>query len=78
MEDTIMTNYAYNFAVIDVVTKMCIQVITDTADIGDYAPDGEMYIDIPTYNEEYLFKYYNEADGKFYYDDTFTQEFIPA
>lgn len=70
-------NYAYNFAIIDRATTMCIEVRTSTRDESGSSDDVELYVLVPTYNEEYLLKYYNEADGKFYYDPEFTQEFIP-
>lgn len=70
-------NYAYNVAIIDRASTMCVEVRTSTLDQSDCSTDTELYVSIPTYNEEYLFKYYNEADGKFYWDPEFTQEFIP-
>ena len=55
-------NYAYNYAEIDLITRMCIGVHTTTA------PDGatEEFIPIPVYDEEYLFKYY--INGNWYED----------
>ena len=55
-------NYAYNFAHID-STNMCDEIRT-TTDItqGNY-PD---WIEIPVYDEEYLFKYY--INGNWYED----------
>lgn len=70
-------NYQYNVAIIDRETTMCVEVRTGTADMSGSSTETELYVSIPAYNEEYLFKYYNEADGKFYYDPEFTQEFIP-
>ena len=55
-------NYAYNYAEIDPVTNMCISVQTTTA-TGTLA---ENWIEIPVYDEEYLFKYY--IDGAWYED----------
>ena len=56
-------NYAYNFAVIDPDTNMCIgiQTVTDP-EHGDQ--DG--LVSIPVYDEEYLFKYY--INGNWYED----------
>ena len=70
-------NYQYNVAIIDRATMMCIEVRTGTSDMSGSSTETELYVSIPEYNEEYLLKYYNEADGKFYYDAEFTQEFIP-
>ena len=72
-----MLNYAYNYASIDIATKMCIQVITDTNDLSNSVPAGEMYIPIPEYSEEYLLKYYDESTGKWYYDAEMTNEWTP-
>ena len=57
------TNYAYNFAEIDPVTKMCVGVITTSS-----PEQGEMenYVEIPVYDPEYCFKYY--IDGNWYED----------
>lgn len=54
--------YAYNYAQIDPVTKMCINVCTTTS--NDY--DSENWVEIPVYDQEYLFKYY--IDGEWYED----------
>ena len=62
--------YAYVYAVIDLDTGMCFMVedTTNYMDPVEY-PD---YIEIPEYNEEYLMKYYNRADGNWYTDPEFT------
>lgn len=67
-------NYAYAYAVIDPVDNMCIEVIDTTVKYED----DPNYIDIGTYNGEYLFKYYNRENGKWYTDAAFTNEWIPA
>jgi hypothetical protein len=72
-----MTNYQYNYAIIERTSKMCMEVRTSSHDQSDSSNDEWIFVTIESYNEEYLFKYYNEADGKFYWDDAFTQEFIP-
>lgn len=56
-------NYAYNFAVIDPATNMCIHVLT-TSD----AEEGTMpnRVEIPVYDPEYLMKYY--INGNWYED----------
>ena len=56
-------NYAYNYAIIDTNTGMCIQVETSTE--PDKA-DGIGCIEIPVYDQEYLLKYY--IDGNWYED----------
>lgn len=71
-----MLNYYYNFASIDIATNMCIEVMTDTQDLTGSAPEGEVYVAIPVYSEEYLLKYYDFDTGKWYYDAEMTQEFI--
>lgn len=69
-------NYAYNFAIIDRASTMCVEVRSSTRDESGSSTDTELYVLVPVYDEEYLFKYYNEADGKFYYDPEYTQEYI--
>ena len=68
--------YAYNYAVIDPVDNMCVQVLTRTSEI-DLTTNPD-YIEIPTYNEEYLFKYYSYDTQKWYEDAEFTIEWIPS
>lgn len=65
--------YANHYAQID-ETGYCYGV-TDTT--YDYS-DEEGYVAIPSYNDDYLEKYYNVADGKWYYDAEFTNEWIPT
>ena len=57
---------------------MCMEVRTCTDDESESSNENTLYVPIPEYSEEYLLKYYNEADGKFYYDAEFTQEFVLA
>lgn len=55
-------NYAYNYAVIDLATGMCIGVQSTTVDCS-----GEPgFVEIPVYDEEYCFKYY--INGNWYED----------
>lgn len=56
-------NYAYNFAVIDPNTNMCIQVMTTTD-----AEEADMpnRVELPVCDPEYLFKYY--INGNWYED----------
>lgn len=67
-------NYAYYYAQIDLNTNMCINVQDTTVDCSGSAD----MIPLPVLDPEYLFKYYNWDDGKFYYDATYTQEFVSA
>ena len=67
-------NYQYLYAVIDPsLGDMCVGVQDTTQETSD--PN---FIPIPYDNGEYLFKYYNRADGKWYYDAEFTNEWIPT
>lgn len=68
--------YAYSYAVIDPVDNMCIQVMTRTTGI-DTTANPEV-IPIPAYNEEYICKYYNRENGKWYEDAVFTIEWTTS
>lgn len=66
-------HYAYHYAKID-ETGWCYEVIDTTRNY-----DGvEGYIAVPTSSDDYLLKYYNVANGKWYYDAAFTNEWTPA
>ena len=52
-------NYAYNYAQIDPTDNMCIGVCTTSVERTDL-------VEIPVYDEEYLFKYY--INGNWYED----------
>lgn len=66
--------YQYAYAVISPeMGDMCYEVLDTTV---EYADDPN-YIDIGTYNGNYLFKYYNRSNGKWYIDAGFTTEWIP-
>ena len=55
-------NYAYNYAVLDLETNMCVGVQSTTSPVvGD-----PCFIEIPVYDEEYGFKYY--INGAWYED----------
>lgn len=69
------TRLAYNYAIVDRTTKMCIEVRTSSA--PNISSDTELYIEIPTYNDAYLLKYYDESTGKWYYDSAMNNEWIP-
>lgn len=69
----IQPRLAYNYALID-ETGFCYEVCSTSRNC-----DGmEGYISIPEYNPDYMEKYYNVADGKWYLDDTFSTEWTPA
>lgn len=64
---------AYNYARID-ETGWCYEVLSTAK-----SHEGETgYIAISAYNVDYMDKYYNVADGKWYEDAAFTIEWIPA
>lgn len=66
-------NYAYNYAYIDPETNMCMEVRSSTSNAqGNY----ENWVEIPVCDEDYVFKYYNWDNGKFYYDEAYTEEYI--
>lgn len=56
-------NYAYNLVIIDPNTNMCIQVMTTSDPEEANLPNR---VEIPVYDEEYLFKYY--INGAWYED----------
>jgi hypothetical protein len=62
------TNYAYYYARI-LESGKCVEVIDDTVYIDE--PD---HIRIPEPSMVYLLKYYNRANGKWYYDAEFQNE----
>ena len=68
--------YAYNYALIDPTDNMCIEVCTRTNPI-DTTVYTE-YVELDAYIEDYLFKYYNRSNGKWYEDAEFTIEWIPS
>ena len=55
-------NYAYNYAVIDVNTGMCIGVQT----MSEIVTDDPRYVEIPVYDTNYMLKYY--LNGAWYED----------
>lgn len=66
--------YQYTYAVIDPVDNMCIEVVDTTVE----TTDDPNFIPIPEYNGNYLWKYYNRENGKWYTDAAFTNEWTPA
>lgn len=65
-------NYSYNYAIIDPDSYLCVEVCSIT-----HAYNDPTYIEIPTYNTNYIFKYYNPANGCWYYDSEYTQIWDP-
>lgn len=55
-------NYAYNYAQIDLETGLCLGVQSTTVDCSE----DPCMIEIPVYDENYLFKYY--INGAWYED----------
>lgn len=65
--------YAYNYAKID-ATGFCYEVCSCSR-----CYDGEEgYISIPECDTDYMGKYYNVSDGKWYLEASFTTEWTPA
>lgn len=62
----------FYYAIID-ETGWCYGVISTSRNNDD----REDYIAIPEYNEDYVEKYYNTADCKWYLDSEFETEWIP-
>lgn len=69
--------YAYAYAVIDPNRgNVCYEVLDTTAEYpSDEYPN---HIPVPTADGNYLFKYYNRANGLWYTDAAFTNEWTPA
>ena len=67
--------YQYAYAVIDPsLGDMCVGVEDTTVDCSS----DPNYIPIPEANGDYICKYYNRSNGKWYTDAAFTDEWIPA
>ena len=56
-------NYAYNYALIDPSTNMCISMQSTTAEVEELA---ENWVEIPVNDPEYVGKYY--INGAWYED----------
>ena len=63
-------NYYYNYAEIDPDTNMCVGVQSTTVE----CTEDPTLVEIPVYDEEYIMKYYNWEDGKFYLEPTYETE----
>lgn len=61
-------NLQYNYAVVDVNDGFCYACITTSDEIN-----VEGYILVPELGD-YVDKYYNFSNGKWYYDASYTQE----
>ena len=68
-----MLNYQYNYAQIDMSTNMCIGVHTSSTPVDEGTPN---WIEIPAYDDVFVFKYYNFDNPKWYNDSAMTDEFI--
>lgn len=64
-------NYEYIYAEIDLDTNECIDVFSTTA-----INSAPCIVVLEVNDPEYLGKYYNWDNGKFYYDPEYTQEYI--
>lgn len=64
------TQAYYNYAEIDPATKMCIAVCSSTVEYPEEDLVAYNYVEIPGYDEEYLFKYY--INGNWYVDEAGT------
>ena len=64
-------NYEYAYAEIDPETNMCIGVFSASCEC-----DNPNLVQISTYNEDYIFKYY--IDGVWYEDDAGTIPYTPV
>lgn len=64
-------NLQYNYAIID-QTGCCQAVVTSS-----YQVPLDTYIEIPSYHDDYVGKYYNPADGLFYYELEYINIFDP-
>lgn len=68
-------NYAYNYAEIDIATSMCVGFQSTSDEIlPENLPSN--WIVVFVNDPEYMGKFYNWDDGKFYYDPEYTEEYI--
>lgn len=60
-------NYAYAYAEVEDVTGLCIGVMSSSnPNCAGPTSEGTTYVSIPTYDEDYVFKYY--LNGSWYED----------
>lgn len=64
-------NYQYIYAEIDLDTNECIAVFSSST-----TSSAPCLVELEVKDPEYIGKYYNWNDGKFYYDSAYTQEYI--
>lgn len=68
-------NYAYNYAEIDMSTNMCVGFQSVSNAISpDELPSNWVLVSVN--DPEYICKFYNWDNGKFYYDPEYTQEYV--
>lgn len=63
-------NLQYDYAQV-LESGECVGVITSS-----YVVDHPLYVLIPDNNNDYIGKWYNRADEKWYYEQEFINEFI--
>lgn len=74
----IKPRYAYNYAICQrKYGNMCTEVRTSTLNQDEAGNDNYIYVRIPTYDNSYIFKYYNEENKKWYLDADFQEEWTP-
>ena len=66
-------NLEYVYAIIDTSTGVCLGTYTSSGEIT-----GENFVPIPQLDDNYVGKYYNPADGLFYYEPEYITVFEPA
>lgn len=59
-------NYTYHYVQIDPTTNMCVSIQTTTAEYTEEALAERNMVEVPVYDENYLFKYY--INGNWYED----------
>lgn len=70
INNNIESRLQYNYAKIRLDSGLCVGCMTFSYEIIN-----EAYIPVPRASNEYAGKYYNQADGLWYYDADFTQIF---
>lgn len=66
-----------NYAVIYLPLNMCNEIRTSTSNFDDNSNESYLYIRIPTYINDYVFKYYNKSNDRWYLDSEMLYEWIP-
>lgn len=65
-------NLQYNYAIIDLTTYRCRACVTKS-----YEVINDAFIPVPVLESDYVGKYYNPADGLFYYEPEYITVFDP-